>query len=105
VSEPSDQPTRYRLSYSGRVQDALRALLKRALARGFGRQVVDAVRVIHERLQVYPQYGEERRDLRTKGQKQWTMTIPPLVVDYVIDEEHRIVFVATPFRVLPRSGL
>jgi hypothetical protein len=105
VSEADTHSPRYRLSYSGHVRAALRELITKAYACGLGPPAIAAVKVIDERLQVYPQFGEQRRDLLTKGHSQWTLTIPPLVVDYVIDEEHRFVFIVEPFRALPHSGL
>jgi hypothetical protein len=93
------------LSYSGRVRAALSELLTKAFARGLGQQALDAAKRIDALLRIYPQFGEQRRDLVTKGQTLWTLTIPPLVVDYVIDEERRQVFVVNPIRPLPNSGL
>jgi hypothetical protein len=104
VSEPSTSPAPYRVVYSEYVRNELRALLARAKANGQGKQAVDAAREINRRLHLYPQFGEPRRDLKTLGATMGSGTVPPLVLEYAIDEERRLVFVAIPFKVLPNSG-
>lgn len=104
MSEPSARPEPYRVVYSEHVRDELRALLVRAKASGHGQQALDAAREINRRLHVYPQFGEPRRNLEALGATAWSGTVPPLVLEYVIDEERRLVFVVIPFKVLPHSG-
>jgi hypothetical protein len=69
------------------------------------RQVAAAVRVIHERLRIYPQFGEPILDLKLEPARAWVATVPPLVVRYFLDEERRLVIVVAPFAPLPGSGL
>jgi hypothetical protein len=63
-----------------------------------------AAKEINRRLRVYPQFGEPRRDLPALGATLWAGTVPPLMLQYVIDEVYRVVFVAVPFKVLPNAG-
>jgi hypothetical protein len=105
VSQPSGSPVPYRVVYSERVRLELKELLTRAVARGFGPQALNAAKEIAARLRIYPQFGEPLRDLQTEGETLWTGTVPPLVVQYVIDEDNRLVFVVVPLKPLPESGL
>jgi hypothetical protein len=93
------------VSYSARVRSELKDLLTRAAASPLGRQALEAAKIIDYRLRVYPQFGDPLRDLVTEGETLWIATVPPLVVEYVIDEPRRAVFVVVPFRPLPNSGL
>jgi hypothetical protein len=45
------------------------------------------------------------RDLQTAGETLWIGTIPPLVVQYILDEEKRLVFIVVPLNPLPNSGV
>ena len=105
MSEGVEGPAPYRVSYTERVRPELKELLTRAEAAGLGPQVRAAVTEIHARLRVYPQFGEPLRDLVTQPQTMWHATVPPVVVEYVLDETRRLVLVAVPFRLLPDSGL
>jgi hypothetical protein len=105
MSEADPGPPPYRVAYSERVRTELRDLLNQAVTRGLGRQALDAVKAIDTRLRVYPQFGEPLYDLKTGGKTVWMGTIPPLVVQYVLDEEQRQVFVVVPVKPLPGSGL
>ena len=105
MSEPSGKPVGYKVAYSERVRIELKDLLTRAVARGLGREALEAVKKLDARLHVYPQFGEPLRDLQTAGETLWTGTIPPLVVQYIIDEDKRVVFVVAPLKPLPESGL
>ncbi len=105
MSKPSGSLVPYRVVYSERVRLELKELLTRAAARGLGRQALEAVEEINARLGVYPQFGEPLRDLKSEAETLWTGTVPPLVVQYVIDEEKRLVFVVVPLKPLPESGL
>ena len=104
MSEPSAAPELYRVVYSERVRQALKELLTRAQACGQGRLALDALKEIDRLLHLYPQFGEPRRDLPVLGVTIWSGTVPPLVVEYRIDETHRMVFIVGPLKVLPRSG-
>jgi phosphoserine phosphatase len=91
--------------YSERVREALKATLARAVALGIGREVLEAVKVIDDRLRIYPQFGEPLQDLAMAGQTVWIGTVQPFVVRYVIDEERRLVFVILPFEPFSHLGL
>ena len=104
MSEPAPSRVPYKVIYSGRVLDEAKKLLAKATAAGFGRQALDALKQIHTRLCIYPQFGEPLRDLSVVGETLWAGTVPPLVVQYIIDEERRTVFVVRPLRALPGSG-
>lgn len=92
MSQPTSSPTPYRLISSGRVNSELKALIRRAVAAGFGQAVRDALKKLAHVLSVYPQYGEARRVLKTVGQTTYAATFPPLHVDYIVDEPRRLVF-------------
>jgi hypothetical protein len=93
------------VSYSGQVRTELKELMTRAVSAGLGQAILDAVKTIDYRLHVYPQFGDPLRDLVTQGETLWIATVPPLIVEYVIDEPRRTVFVVVPLRPLPNSGL
>jgi hypothetical protein len=102
---PNSSPIPYRVVYSERVRAGLKEILARAVARGLGRQTLDAAKELDSRLRVYPQFGEPLYDLKTQGETLWSGTVPPLVVQYVLDEAQRLVFVVRPVMLLPGSGL
>jgi hypothetical protein len=103
VSEPSPSPLPYRVVPSARVIGELDALLRRAYAGGHGELALAALREMDYRLRIYPHFGEKLRDLQQTGETLWVATIPPLVVQYVIDEPMRSVFIGTPFKALPNA--
>ena len=105
MSQPNDNPPRYRIIYSEYVRQELRKLGARATERGLRQQVLDSLKQIESRLSIYPQFGEPLRDLHTEGETLWVGTIPPLVVQYVIDEARRMVFIVHPLVPLAGSGL
>ena len=72
---------------------------------GVGPQFVRAVKEIDARLRIYPQFGEPLRDLKTAGETLRIMSISPLVVRYIIDENERAVFVVAPFQPMRGSGV
>jgi hypothetical protein len=72
---------------------------------GLGQPALDAIRTIDDRLHIYPQFGEPLRDLKTVGETLWIATVPPFVVQYIIDEPHRSVFIVVPILPLANSGL
>ena len=105
MTEPTSDAVRYRVVYSERVREGLKTLAARAKERGLGPQFRDALQKIDKLLHVYPQYGEPLRDLILKPARLWVLTVPPLVVRYVLDEERRLVMVPTPIKTLKHSGL
>jgi hypothetical protein len=70
-----------------------------------GQQVIDALEVILERLQVYPQFGQPLLDLVYDQAQIWIAVVPPLVVRYAIYESRREVWIVVPIQPLPGSGL
>jgi hypothetical protein len=105
MTEQPTSPVPYEVSYSELVRDELRALLVRAKNRGLGLPFLAAAKAINERLSIYPQFGQPLHDLNLEGAQLWVGVVPPLVVHYVLDEAGHLVFVVTPFRPLPHSGL
>ena len=104
MNQPSGKPGRYRVVYSERVRSELKELLRHLVARGFGQLALNTLRELDFRLQVYPQFGEPLRDLKTEGEKLWIGTVPPWVVQYIVDEKERLVFVVLPLKTLLDSG-
>jgi hypothetical protein len=105
VSEPAGGPVPYRVEYSGRVREELRRLAARAVNSGVGQPFFAAIREIDQRLRLYPQFGQPLRDLHQKPLQIWIGVVPPLVVQYILDEERREVTVAVPILPLSRSGI
>ena len=103
--QPSKGPDPYRVAYWGQVRDTVKVLVDRADRLGIGSEARTALREIDYRLRIYPQFGEQLRDLLTPGHSQWHAIYWDLHVEYVIDELHRLVFVVIPPRPLPRSPL
>jgi hypothetical protein len=69
-----------------------------------GSHALEAVKTIDSRLHIYPQFGQPLRDLKTEGSTLWIAVVWPLVVQYVLDEERRLVFVLAPFQMLPHTA-
>ncbi len=106
MTEPARDPVRrYRLSFSEHVRIQLRKLAEIARERGLTAVLRDALTELSERLAVYPQFGDPLRDMPIESMQQWIATVPPLVVQYMIDEENHVVMVGVPLKPLPRSGL
>ncbi|HEY1380459.1 MAG TPA: hypothetical protein VGF55_26900 [Gemmataceae bacterium] len=105
MADPPGGFTPYRVSYSGRVQDELTALIARAKAQGRHQPLVTAAQAIDHRLRVYPQFGEPIRDSAVGSGREWISVVPPLVVRYVVYEDRRLVCVVYPVQPLPGSGL
>jgi hypothetical protein len=105
VSESSDKPAPYRVSYTPFVRNELEKLIDRAKERDLEAQVRAAAKEIDRRLQIYPQYGDPLIDLSLAPGQIRSFTIPPLVVRYALYDDLRLVIVATPIATLPRSGL
>lgn len=88
MSDAQANPVPYRVVYSALVRNDLKALLGRAKANGLGRQALDAVKKIDDLLHVYPQFGEPLRDLEALGATICMVTVPPLVLQYLIDKDN-----------------
>lgn len=100
-----DAPLAYQVSYSGRVRDALRDLVLRALEVGLGAEILAAVREIDTRLHIYPQFGQPLRDLSVESAQLWIGVVAPVVVQYVLVESRRQVMVVQPLRPVSGYGL
>jgi hypothetical protein len=106
VSPPSGGAPPYRVVYSERCRERTRELLQRAAAKGRFAEVAQAVRDIDTRLQWIPlDFGEPLQDFVRLGIKEHVGVLAPLVVKYGVDEARRIVYVALPFDLLPKSGI
>jgi hypothetical protein len=87
-------------------RDHTRQLLARAGGKGRFAEVARAVRDINTRLEWIPlDFGEPLRDFVPLGIQVRIGTIAPLVVTFGVDQDRRIVYVALPFDLLPKSGL
>ncbi|HEY7155040.1 MAG TPA: hypothetical protein VH575_13845, partial [Gemmataceae bacterium] len=63
MSETSNAPIPYQVSYSEFVRIELKKLIARAEERGLGVEVCAAVKEINRRLHVYPEFGDPLIDL------------------------------------------
>lgn len=104
MSEPGPGVRPYRVVYSGRVRAELKSLLARAKAAGQGARVLAALTELDQRLRIYPQFGEPVRDLPVIGHTRWVASVGPLFVEYVIDEDRRLVGVVIPLQAMPNAG-
>jgi hypothetical protein len=105
VSNFSEPLIPYRVVYSERARQRLRLLSARAARAGLGPQFLEAVKELDQRLRLYPQFGEPLFDLTAEPGAIRVGVIVPLVVRYAVHEERRLVMVAAPPRLLPRSGI
>src|SRR5437763_14110779 len=101
---PAPEAPRYHVSYSELVRNDLEQLAARATAAGHKATFLNALRDIDYRLHVFPQFGEPLRDLHMEGETDWIGIVPPLVVEYIIDEPRRMGFVMVPIKALPGEG-
>jgi hypothetical protein len=104
VSEPSDSPVPYRVVYSEWARNELKKLTARARERGFGAEVLAALKKMDGLLRMYPQFGQPLRDLKVEPALLCVGVVPPLVVRYTLDEQRRLVTVVSPISTLPQSG-
>lgn len=103
MSDAADTPSPYRVVYSERVRGHLVILVGAAKAHGKRQEVLEAIKEIDRRLHLYPQFGEPLRDLFLRPTRLWIGTVPPLVVQYALNEETRLVMVTSPLIFLPHS--
>jgi len=100
MNEADSGPPHYKVVYSGLVREELKQLLYRTRDQHRGAQTLRAIKELDRRLRIYPQFGEELQDLQMEGQTRWIATVPPFVVDYIIDEINRMVFIIVPLKML-----
>ena len=105
MSEPSEPPVPYHVSYAGQARAELQALADRARERGLVRELLAALKKLEHILRTYPQHGEPLYDLRLASAKALVLPVPPLVVRYMLHEERRVVIVGAPISLLRNSGL
>ena len=104
MSEPSERPVPYQVSYSEQNRNELRALVARARDHGLAPQLIAAIKDLDYRLRMYPQFGQPLLDLVHRPGQIWIGVVPPLVVRYGLFEDLRLVAVASPIMLLLRSG-
>jgi hypothetical protein len=102
--DPPVHPEPYEVAYSDRVREELTALIVRARERGVARAALEAARLIHDRLRIYPQFGDPLRDVSSESGQERIAVVPPLVVRYVVYEDRRLVCVVRPMRLLSGFG-
>ena len=92
----------YRVILSAQVQAKLKELHRRARDKGYGAQVLSAVKRIVAALRTEPlQFGEPRFTLQHLSLEVRVGTVPPLLVTYGIHKERCIVFIRD---ILPLPG-
>lgn len=93
----------YRVIYSERVRQRIGELADLAALGGDGEAFAAAVREIHHRLTVYPQFGDPIIDLSQGGGQVRTGVIRPLALRYGVNEEQRLVLVVALPVLLPMA--
>ncbi len=66
MAPPNPSAERYRVETNGLVERELDALEERAFTAGFGQEFSNAIDTIYLILQTYPQFGQIRRELKTR---------------------------------------
>jgi hypothetical protein len=100
MTQPGSPAQTYKVAYSGRVREKLAEVLRQQVTVGNGPAALNAIKALDYRLRVYPQFGEVLQDLQMEGESRWIAAVPPFVVEYIIDEVHRCVFVVVPLKIL-----
>jgi hypothetical protein len=103
VTAATSEPVPYRVVYSERVRRRLLALADVARERGDGDAFVTAVKEIHRRLRLYPQFGEPLFDLTQEAGQVWLGIVRPLSMRYGVLDNRRVVMVSELPVLLPRS--
>ena len=104
MSQPPGTPP-FHVVYAQRCRENTRELLQRAAVKGRFAELAQVVRDINTRLEWIPlDFGEPLREHAQAGINEYIGVLPPLVVTYGVDQARRIVYVAVPFALLPRSG-
>ena len=103
MSTAAPGPVPYRVVYSERVRQRLLALADVARERGDPDEFVAAVKEIHRRLCLYPQFGEPLFDLTQEAGQVWLGIVRPLSIRYGILDDRRVVMVSEFPVLLPKS--
>src|SRR5438132_1462208 len=93
VSTAASGPTPYRVVYSERVRQRLLALADVARERGDGEAFLAALKELHRRLCLYPQFGEPLVDLTQESGQVWIGIIRPLAMRYAVFDDLLVVLV------------
>jgi len=101
VAEPV---LRYRVSYSDRVLQRLKALANEATQRGDGSQFTAALKEFDRLLGIYPQFGEPYLDLEIESGQIYKGFVRPLAMCYAVFEDRRLVTVADLPILLPMAS-
>jgi hypothetical protein len=104
VSTAASEPVPYRVVYSERVRQRLLVLADVARERGDGEAFVAAVKEIHRRLCLYPQFGEPLFDLTQEAGQVWLGIVRPLSMRYGVLDARRVVMVSELPVLLPKSA-
>lgn len=103
MNTAASEPVPYRVVYSERVRQRLLALADIARERGDGDAFVEAVKEIHRRLCLYPQFGEPLFDLMQEAGQVWLGVVRPLSMRYGVLDDRRLVIVSEVPVLLPKS--
>ena len=103
MSTAASEPVPYRVVYSERVRQRLLALADMARERGDSDAFVAAVKEIHRRLCLYPQFGEPLFDLTQEAGQVWLVIVRPLSMRYGVLDDRRVVMVSELPVLLPKS--
>jgi len=94
TSQGNGEPLRYAVEMSHQTRDELKGLHRRAADRGEGPEFVAAARQAIERLRNAPlEFGEPLFRLPVLKLSVRQGVIRPLVVDFAVHEERRLVFI------------
>jgi len=104
MSKPGSGPVPYQVVDSERVRADLVRLAAKARLCGMGPQFLASLMELDQRLRIYPQFYQPVYNLKLEPVQIWIGVVPPLVVRYALDDERRLVMVATPIKPLPNSG-
>ena len=105
MSEATDGPIPYEVSYFEAARQALPVYAARAQAIGQRPTFVAAVKELDRLLRLHPQFGEPLTDLALEAGQVWRAIVSPPVVRYAVFEDRHLVVVAAPPLLLPNSGI
>ncbi len=103
MSSATPPPPPYRVKYSERVRQRLLALADIARQRGDGEAFVAALKEFHQRLCIYPQFGEPLVDLKKEPGQVWIGIVRPLAMRFGVFDERRLVIIMAIPVLLPKS--
>jgi hypothetical protein len=89
--------------FSGQVRQRLLALADVARERGDGEAFLAALKEFHQRLGLYPQFGEPLIELTQEVGQVWLGIVRPLAMRYGVFDEKRVVMVVDIPVLLPKS--